>query len=97
MSIYINQRTKVRNNCLRPIMFSRWGSQDCFKSRMFDYNKDGIGFISDFPYLPGTELAIKMGKQEEESYANVVWSKAEHRGTKDKPLYRVGVKFMDTI
>ncbi len=98
MSVYLNQRTINRSRCHLPVMFSRWGGMDCFKTRLYDCNKDGFSFRSTFPYLPETEIAIKMKKHENESLASVVWSKPEPSDIEGKPSsYKIGAVFTEKI
>ncbi len=97
MSVYLNQRTRSRNHHQIPIKYSRWGGKDCFDAKMCDFTQEGISFISDFPYLPETEIAIKMRKDDDDSHASVRWSKPEPHKPGDKPLYRVGAKFTKVI
>ncbi len=95
MNKYLNQRSCNRNHSQQSVLFSRWGGKDCYKARVVDCSEDGISFMSDFPYLPQTEIAIKVMKDDEESLASVVWS--EPVSVDGKKSYRIGAKFFEPI
>jgi len=97
MSKYINQRNDKRKDSQNIIRFSRWGGNECYDARINDCSQNGICFTSEFPYLPGTEIAIKMDKQDEESLVNVVWNRMISGKKVGKTYYKVGAKFIEPV
>ncbi len=97
MSIYMNQRNDHRQENQAMIKYSRWGSKDCYDARIHDCSENGICFNSDFPYLPGTEIVVKLDKHDEESLVNVIWNQMLSGKKMGKTYYRIGAKFIEPI
>ena len=96
MTMYLNQRTYHRDHFNIPITYSRKMKGDNLKAKLYDCHKRGLGFISNYPYLPRTELFIKSEKDEYHSHAEVTWCKPLSEISR-KTQYRVGARFLDKI
>lgn len=96
MSIYRNQRANARTSIAGKIKYARDAEGDwCFDARLFDCGTDGMGLISEFPYLRDTELFLKSrnNKDDATQKAEVAWCRPAPKFTKQNPRYRVGVHF----
>jgi hypothetical protein len=74
--------------------FSRWGGKECYDARVCDCSESGICFTSEFPYLPGTEIVVKLDKYDEDSLVNVVWNQMLSGKKTERTYYRIGAKFI---
>jgi hypothetical protein len=96
MNIYLNQRGCERKEYETLISYSGQMEGQYIDGTMIDCAMDGICFISDFPYLPKTDLFIKIGKDDAPSSAEVKWSRPLF-GNKQVNNYQVGVQFTDPV
>lgn len=96
MSIYRNERSEGRSHIVGKIRYSREHDGVCFNARLVDCTRKGIGFVSEYPYLPDTKLFLKSKNDDDTSVqaAQVTWSRMEPSSTKDHPRYRVGAKYV---
>lgn len=97
MSVYLNQRKGSRNENQAMVKYSRWGGIECYDARIHDCSENGICFRSEFPYIPGTEIAVKLDKHDEESLVSVVWSRMQSDPGSGKPYFRIGARFIAPI
>lgn len=97
MSIYLNQRSCNRNRYESPLQFSRKSGDDCFSAQMQDCSKNGVGFLSDYPYLPETHINVKTNKEARSFPAKVKWSRPEFDIDSGALSYRVGAEFVEQV
>ncbi len=95
MSIYKNQRGETRSSILGDISYSRIPEGEAFDAELRDTSHDGMGFVSRFPYLRGTEIFLRSKNDRERviQKATVAWSRPSTYFKKLHPRYRVGVRF----
>lgn len=95
MVAFQNQRRANRARILGDIMYSRMTDGEFFKARIRDCSNDGIGFISDHPYLRDTRIYLKAGDKRDTSRHSAVikWSMLNSPINKEHPLYRIGARF----
>lgn len=95
MSIFKNQRGESRMNILGEISFSRTLLGESYDADLMDTCHQGIGFVSPFPYLRGTEILLKSKNDRENvvQKATVAWSRPASNSKKLNPRYRIGARF----
>ena len=95
MADFQNQRRANRARILGDIMYSRMTSGEFYKARMRDCSDDGIGFVSEHPYLRDTRIYLKSRDKRDTSRHPVVimWSMLNYPINKERPLYRIGARF----
>jgi hypothetical protein len=95
MSVFKNQRLENRSAMSGEIAYSRTPGGELFDAELYDTCRQGMGFVSHFPYLRGTEIFLKSMNDKEKivQKATVTWSRPLGHFKKLNPKYRVGVKF----
>ena len=95
MATFQNQRRTNRSRILGDIMYSRMEGGNFYKARVCDCTNEGIGFISDHPYLRDTRIYLKSRDKKDTSRqsAVIMWSTLNYPAKKDHPLYRIGARF----
>ncbi len=97
MSIYLNERTDKRNLISKSVLFSRKGIKESFNAKLINCSENGVSFLSDFPYINGTEINIKAKGSYDPLLVNVKWSKPfidEHHILQG---YLIGAEFNEPI
>ena len=96
MSIYFNQRTKPRIPISGKIRYARVSGDEWYDANLKDSTREGISFVSEFPYLPGTRIFVKSEDRREDTWerAEIRWSKPIGEIAKKNAKYRIGAKFM---
>ena len=96
MTIYQNQRSKARPRILGKIMYTSDKDGDWYDTYMRNCTNEGVSFLSNFPYLPGTKIYIKSVNKMDSSLqpAKVKWSKKKKFGRPKYGEYSIGAKFM---
>ncbi len=97
MSKFINERLGGRSCFELPVMYSRKGEANCYIAEIFDCSEDGLCFLSDYPYLPGTRINVKTRKEYDAMSVEVRWSKKEPVDETGAPCFKVGTKFIEPL
>ncbi len=96
MTIYLNERDDDRSKIVGKIMYSRAKEGEYFNATLHDCTHNGIGFVTDYPYLPDTNIFLKSKNEDEplKQKARIAWSKPINPKDKTHPKFRVGAEFL---
>ncbi len=96
MNKYKDQRSCNRNRPQQAAFFSRWGEKNCYDTTILNCSEDGVCFTASVPYLPETEIAIKIMAGDEESLVSVVWCEPILIDGKEN-FYKIGAKYFEPV
>ncbi len=97
MSIYLNERKDQRNDMSKSIMFSRKGGNESFTAKVINCSENGVSFLSDYPYINGTEIDIKAKEDNDPFLVSVKWSKPHFDEHHMFHGYIIGAEFNESI
>jgi hypothetical protein len=90
-----DERDKRRMGFHESFVFKRFPDGEIYKAKVFDISKNGMSFISDYPFLKGTTLYFSNDEKQSDNFekGNVVWAKFYQPFSSKYPRYRIGVEF----
>ncbi len=96
MTIYLNQRSKDRRRILGKIMYTSDKNGDWYDAYVRNCTDEGVSFLSNFPYLPGTKIFIRSKNKMDSTLqsANVKWSQKKKCPRPKYGMYNIGAQFM---
>jgi hypothetical protein len=88
-----NKRQVVRYRNIIPLKVRQSISDRWHEWPISDISKLGVCFLSKVPYLPGSNMKIKVFGDKDNDKAEVMWCRRYYSEFDSGSYYRVGIKF----